>query len=53
MKKWIKLAGDTRGATMVEYVVIITLILIAALTAWRALGTAVAQKTQQAAQALQ
>ena len=47
-----ELAKDTRGATMVEYVVIVTLIFIAALLAWQNLGKAVNNKTQKAADAL-
>lgn len=47
-----ELAKDTRGATMVEYVVIVTLIFIAALVAWQNLGKSVSAKTQRAADAL-
>jgi Flp pilus assembly pilin Flp len=42
------LAGDTRGATMVEYIVIVSLIFLVAVGAWRALGKQVNAKTQQA-----
>lgn len=49
MSKWMRLARDTRGATMVEYVVIVTLVFIVALTAWKNLGKAVEKKTQKAA----
>ncbi len=47
------LANDTGGATMVEYVVIVTLIFIVALVAWQNLGKQVNAKTQKAADALQ
>jgi Flp pilus assembly pilin Flp len=46
------LTGDTRGATMVEYIVIVTLVFLVALTAWRTLGERVNAKTQAAADAL-
>jgi Flp pilus assembly pilin Flp len=52
MKTWMRLAKDTRGVTMIEYIVIAALILIVALVAWQRLGTAVSKKTQQAADAL-
>jgi Flp pilus assembly pilin Flp len=42
------LAGDMRGATMVEYIVIISLIFLVAVGAWRALGKKVNEKTQAA-----
>jgi Flp pilus assembly pilin Flp len=47
------LARDQRGATMVEYIVIVALILLVALQAWKNLGTNVNTKTQTAADALQ
>jgi Flp pilus assembly pilin Flp len=47
------LARDQRGATMVEYIVIVALILLVALQAWKNLGTNVNTKTQNAADALQ
>ena len=61
MKNWIAvakekskmLASDARGATMVEYIVIVSLIFLVALGAWRALGQNVNTKAQAAAQALQ
>ncbi len=53
MKTWMRLARDTRGVTMVEYIVIAALVLIIALVAWKNLGQNVSKKTQQAAQALQ
>jgi Flp pilus assembly pilin Flp len=46
------LARDQRGATMVEYIVIVALILLVALQAWKNLGTNVNTKTQSAADAL-
>jgi Flp pilus assembly pilin Flp len=47
------LARDQRGATMVEYIVIVALILLVALQAWKNLGTNVNTKTTKAAEALQ
>jgi Flp pilus assembly pilin Flp len=47
------LARDQRGATMVEYIVIVALILLVALQAWKSLGTNVNAKTEKAAEALQ
>lgn len=47
-----RLNQDQRGATMVEYVVIVTLIFIAAIGAWQHLGRSVNQKTERAAGAL-
>ncbi len=52
MNKLSRLNKDTRGATMVEYVVIVTLVFIAALIAWQNLGKAVKDKTQKAADSL-
>jgi len=60
MRKWMALAkersrmlaGDMRGATMVEYIVIVSLVFLVALTAWRTLGQNVNIKTQAAADAL-
>jgi Flp pilus assembly pilin Flp len=48
-----QLARDQRGATMVEYIVIVALILLVALQAWKSLGTNVNAKTEKAAEALQ
>lgn len=53
MNTWIRLSRDTRGATMVEYVVILALILIVAIKAWGTLGTNVNTKVDAAAKALQ
>lgn len=50
---WTRLGRDTRGATMVEYVVILALILIVAIKAWTTLGQNVNTKTNAAAKALQ
>jgi Flp pilus assembly pilin Flp len=47
------LARDQRGATMVEYIVIVALILLVALQAWKTLGKNVNTKTEKAAEALQ
>jgi Flp pilus assembly pilin Flp len=47
------LMGDSRGATMVEYIVIVSLVFLVAFSAWKALGTNINTKVQQAAQALQ
>ena len=46
--RWSRLVRDSRGATMVEYIVLITLILLVAVKAWRELGTQVSTKTNQA-----
>lgn len=46
------LARDQRGATMVEYIVIVALILLVALSAWKNLGKNVNAKTEEAAKAL-
>jgi Flp pilus assembly pilin Flp len=47
------LARDQRGATMVEYIIIVALILLVALSAWTKLGTQVKTKTDAAASALE
>ncbi len=47
------LARDQRGATMVEYIVIVALILLVALQAWKNLGKNVNAKTEKAVEALQ
>jgi|SoiMethySBSTD1v2_1073268.scaffolds.fasta_scaffold06467_7 Flp pilus assembly pilin Flp len=52
-KSWMRLDRDTRGATMVEYIVIVALILLVALTAWQKLGTQVKAKTDKAATELE
>ncbi len=52
-KHWTELVRDSRGATMVEYIVIVALILIVALEAWQRLGENVNTKTGEAADALQ
>jgi len=52
MNKLQALNDDTRGATMVEYVVILTLIFLVAVTAWGKLGKAVNEKTEAAQKAL-
>ena len=53
MKKWVELAKDTRGATMVEYVVILALIFLVAVAAWDRLGQAVNTKTGNVADKLE
>jgi Flp pilus assembly pilin Flp len=53
LNRFRSLARDQRGATMVEYIVIVALILLVALQAWKNLGTNVNTKTQNAADALQ
>jgi Flp pilus assembly pilin Flp len=53
LNRFRNLARDQRGATMVEYIVIVALILLVALQAWKNLGTNVNTKTQNAADALQ
>jgi Flp pilus assembly pilin Flp len=52
MKNLLRLMRDTRGATMVEYIVIVAVILLVALKAWEALGTSVSGRTHDAAEAL-
>lgn len=52
MMKLDRLVRDERGATMVEYIVIVALILLVALQAWQRLGTNVNTKTGAAADAL-
>jgi Flp pilus assembly pilin Flp len=52
-KPWTSLMRDSRGATMVEYIVIVALILIVALEAWTRLGKNVQTKTDAAADALE
>jgi Flp pilus assembly pilin Flp len=52
LNRFRSLARDQRGATMVEYIVIVALILLVALQAWKNLGTNVNTKTQGAADAL-
>jgi Flp pilus assembly pilin Flp len=60
MKNWMTvarersrmLATDVRGATMVEYIVIISLVFLVGLTAWQNLGKAVTDKTKAATDAL-
>jgi Flp pilus assembly pilin Flp len=52
LNRFRSLARDQRGATMVEYNVIVALILLVALQAWKNLGTAVSTKTQKAADEL-
>ena len=47
-----ELARDQRGATMVEYIVIVALIMLVALQAWKSLGKNVNTKTDEAAKAL-
>lgn len=53
MMKLERLMRDQRGATMVEYIVIVALILLVALQAWRELGSRVNTKTEAARDALQ
>jgi len=53
LNRFRSLVRDQRGATMVEYIVIVALILLVALQAWKSLGTNVNAKTQSAADALQ
>lgn len=52
LNRFRSLGGDQRGATMVEYIVIVALILLVALQAWKNLGSNVSTKTQNAADAL-
>jgi len=52
MNNLLRLNDDTRGATMVEYVVIITLIFLVAVAAWGRLGKTVSAKTDAAEKAL-
>jgi Flp pilus assembly pilin Flp len=52
MTKLTRLMRDTRGATMVEYIVIVAVILLVALKAWESLGTNVSERTNDAAEAL-
>ena len=42
-----KLAKDTRGANMVEYIIMVGLIAIIAMVGFRFFGTAINQKIQQ------
>jgi Flp pilus assembly pilin Flp len=53
LNRFRSLVHDQRGATMVEYIVIVALILLVALQAWKNLGTNVNTKTEDAAKALQ
>jgi Flp pilus assembly pilin Flp len=53
LNRFRSLVRDQRGATMVEYIVIVALILLVALQAWKSLGNNVNAKTQSAADALQ
>ena len=48
MNKWTRLARDTRGATMVEYIVIVALIFLVSVVAWGELGKNVNTKVQKA-----
>jgi Flp pilus assembly pilin Flp len=52
LNRFRSLARDQRGATMVEYIVIVALILLVALSAWKELGKNVNTKTNAAAKAL-
>ena len=51
--KWSRLGRDSRGATMVEYIVIVAMVFLAGVTAWDKLGKAVSTKTDAAAKALE
>lgn len=51
--KWSRLGRDSRGATMVEYIVIVAMVFLAGVTAWDKLGKAVSTKTDSAAKALE
>jgi len=46
MNNLLRLNDDTRGATMVEYVVILALIFLVAVTAWKNLGTKINTKVE-------
>lgn len=52
MTKWTRFSCDTRGATMVEYIVLVALIFLASLAAWKKLGENANLKVEKARDAL-
>ena len=51
--KFSKLLKDKKGATMVEYAILLFLILVVAYLAFKSLGSSVSSATQQANQSFQ
>lgn len=53
MSKLTQLARDTRGATMVEYIVIVALIFLVSIAAWKKIGDQTKLRAEEAGTALE